>query len=308
MSGRIKEVWKKCIAVMLTSVFILGGSFCVYATESAAEDVENVENDILEEKNSINILLIGQDKREGEERQRSDTMILATLDKETKTLKLTSFMRDLYVQIPGYADNRMNAAYQLGGMELLDQVLETNFGIQVDGNIEVDFSAFQTMIDLLGGIEVELSQEEADYMMHYYPEWNLTAGVNLLTGEQALFHARNRSIGNSDYERTERQRDVVIAAFEKIREANLSTILPLADEAFSMIQTDLTHAEVLGYAMKVLAMDIETVESYRIPQDGAYTSSVIREMQVLVPDLEMCREYLQKILTGDAAGEENIQE
>lgn len=266
----------------------------------------DMEADILEGKDVVNLMLIGQDKRDGQERQRSDTMILATINKEKKVLQLTSFMRDLYVQIPGYSDNRMNAAYQFGGMELLDQVIETNFGIHVDGNIEVDFNGFQTFIDLLGGIELELTQEEADYIcgrnqnvlypQTYREDWNLQEGLNTLNGEQALIHARNRSIGNNDYRRTERQRDVLMAAFEKAKDADIGTMLELVDQGFSMTTTDMSHGEMLGYALNILSMDSANVESYRIPQDGAYTPAVIRQMQVLVPDLTKCREYLQDIL------------
>lgn len=267
----------------------------------------DMEENILDGKDVVNILLIGQDRREGQSRQRSDTMILATLNLEENKVSLTSFMRDLYVQIPGYSDNRMNAAYVFGGMELLDEVMETNFGIQIDGNVEVDFSGFETIIDLLGGIELELTQAEADYIcgrtqnvlypQPYREEWqNLTEGINTLTGEQALVHARNRSIGNSDYARTERQRDVLMACFEKVKDAGTFQLLSLIDDAFDMITTDITHGEMLGYAWNILDMGFDNIESYRIPQEGAYRSAVIRQMQVLVPDLEMCRSYLEEIL------------
>lgn len=267
----------------------------------------DMEEDILEGKDVVNILLIGQDRREGEQRQRSDTIILATLNLEDEKISLTSFMRDLYVQIPGYSDNRINAAYAFGGMELLDSVLETNFGIHVDGNVEVDFSGFQTIIDLLGGVDIELSQAEADYLCGrnrnvLYPQayreaWQyLTEGINTLNGEQALLHARNRSIGNSDYERTERQREVLLACFEKVKNTGKLKLLSMVDDAFDMITTDITHGEMLGYALNLLNMGFDGMESYRIPQDGAYHSAVIRQMQVLVPDLEKCRSYLAEIL------------
>lgn len=267
----------------------------------------DMEEDILDGKDVVNILLIGQDRREGEVRQRSDTIILATINLEEEKISLTSFMRDLYVQIPGYSDNRINAAYAFGGMELLDEVLETNFGIQVDGNVEVDFNGFQTIVDLLGGVDIELSQAEADYLcgrnqnvlypQEYREDWQyLTEGVNTLNGEQALLHARNRSIGNSDYERTERQREVLVACFEKVKDTGTMKLLSMVDDVFDMITTDITHGEMLGYAWNLLDIGIDSLETYRIPQDGAYQSAVIRQMQVLVPDLEKCRRYLAEIL------------
>lgn len=110
----------------------------------------------------INILLIGQDARSGETRARSDSMILLTFDTDKKTVTMTSFLRDLYVKIPGYQDNKLNAAYAFGGMPLLNKTLEVNFGVQVDGNVEVNFSRFAEVIDLLGGVDMELRQDEAN--------------------------------------------------------------------------------------------------------------------------------------------------
>ena len=108
--------------------------------------------------NIVNILLIGQDTRTGV-RSRSDSMILVTFNKDRDTITMTSFMRDLYVSIPGYKNSRINAAYSYGGMQLLDATLEQNFGIHVDGNVEVDFTQFADIIDLLGGVEMELTSK-----------------------------------------------------------------------------------------------------------------------------------------------------
>ena len=104
----------------------------------------------------INILLIGQDRRPGEGRTRSDSMILCTIDTQEKTMVMTSFLRDLYVDIPDwngrtYQDNRLNACYAFGGMGMLDLALQNNFGVQVDHNIEVDFSGFEEIIKIFGG-------------------------------------------------------------------------------------------------------------------------------------------------------------
>lgn len=265
--------------------------------------------DVMKDKDVVNILLIGQDRREGESRQRSDSMILATLNKKNSSISLTSFMRDLYVQIPGYSDNRINAAYAFGGMELLDSTIETNFGVHIDGNVEVDFSGFQILIDKLGGIDMELNQAEADYICGrnsnvLYPQenrsdWNLTAGMNHLTGEQALIHARNRSIGNSDYARTERQRSVLTAAFDKMKSSDPATIVTLINEALPLLTTDLDSQTILGYAMEIVKMGIGDVQSYRVPIDGAYTPAVIRQMQVLVPDLQKNQEYLKETLYSE---------
>lgn len=297
------STWKKgliCLgAVMLleSPVVPLQTTYTVKAQETASEtDTSNIKS----------ILLIGQDKREGESRQRSDSMILATLDKDKGTISLTSFMRDLYVSIPGYSSTRINAAYAYGGMDLLDQTLEENFGVKIDGNVEVDFEVFQVLVDKVGGIDLELTQAEADYICGrdqgvLYPQplrtdWNLQAGVNHLDGEQALIHARNRSIGNSDYRRTERQQEVLMAAFAKVKDLSVFKIAGLIKDIMPLVTTDLSLWDMTGYAMDVMSIGTDEIASYRIPEDGAYTPQTIDGMQVLVPDLEQNREYLQQIL------------
>ena len=228
-----------------------------------------------------------------------------TLNKKTKQISMTSFMRDLYVQIPGYSDNRINAAYAFGGMDLLDSTLNTNFGVEIVGNVEVDFGEFQTLIDSIGGIDLELTQDEADYICGRkrdvtYPQqlrtdWNLHEGVNHLTGEQALIHARNRSLGN-DYARTDRQRAVLMAIINKVKQMDAVSIVNFINQVLPLLTTDMTSGEILGYAMEALQMNFDSEHSYRIPAEGTYTGAVIRGMQVLVPDLAANQTYLMDVL------------
>lgn len=276
-------------------------------TASAVYTVKAQENDATVDTSNIkSILLIGQDKQGDQTRQRSDSMILATLDKDQGTISLTSFMRDLYVAIPGYSSTRINAAYAYGGMELLDETLEENFGVQIDGNVEVDFEVFKVLVDKVGGIDLELTQAEADYICGrdqsvLYPQplrtdWDLQEGMNHLDGEQALIHARNRSIGNSDYRRTERQQEVLMAAFEKVKDLSAFSIAGLVKDVLPLVTTDLSFTEIIGYAMDVMSIGTGDIATYRIPEDGAYTPQTISGMQVLVPDLEQNRKYLQQVL------------
>ena len=135
-------IWKKTLICLGAVLFLESPAVSTafaYTVKAENTDAEAATSNIK------SILLIGQDKREGESRQRSDSMILATLDKDQGTVSLTSFMRDLYVAIPGYSTTRINAAYAYGGMDLLDQTLEENFGVKIDGNVEVDFEVFQVL-------------------------------------------------------------------------------------------------------------------------------------------------------------------
>lgn len=297
------SILKKSL-VFLGAVLLLESPAAAAVTEHT---VQAKETDSETDTDNIkSILLIGQDRREEQSRQRSDSMILATLDKDQGTISLTSFMRDLYVSIPGYSSTRINAAYAYGGMELLDETLEENFGIKIDGNVEVDFEVFKVLVDKVGGIDLELTQAEADYICGrdqsvLYPQplrtdWNLQAGVNHLDGEQALIHARNRSIGNSDYRRTERQQEVLKAAFAKVKDLGILDMGGLVKDVLPLVTTDLSLWDMTGYALDVIGMSVDDISSYRIPEDGSYTPQTINGMQVLVPDLAQNREYLQQVL------------
>ncbi len=269
------------------------------ATQPPAVDFGSPDTLIGGSRDIVNILLIGQDRRPGETRARSDSMILCTINKETKTMVLTSILRDLYVQIPGYQDNRVNVAYAAGGMKLLNQTLEQNFGLQIDGNVEVDFSQFQTIVDLLGGVSIDLRQDEAK-LINKNTGSKLTEGRNLLNGEQALNYARIRSLdGDGDFSRTNRQRKVINAILDTYKNAGLGTILSMLDDILPMITTDMSNLEILAYAMELGPMLPEmTVLSQRIPADGTYSGQMIRGMAVLVADMDAARRLLQETLLG----------
>ena len=273
-----------------------------------AEDVQWAEEaeELEESDDIINILLIGQDRRTGEGRSRSDTIIMVTVNKPAKTLTLTSFMRDMYVPIPGRSDNRINVPYLTGGMSLLDATIKRNFGVTIDANVVVDFYGFIDIVDLMGGIEIELTEKEADYMNRNFSwdiddgledEWNLTAGVQQLSGSQALSYARMRKVGNSDYERTERQRRVVAKLIEKAKSLSVAELNLLLQHALPLITTDLEDTQILSYAWELfpLLQELE-IQTLRIPVDGGYESKMIDGMAVLVPDLWYNRIKLQEIM------------
>lgn len=245
----------------------------------------------------VNILLIGQDRRSQDEQARSDTMILCTFNKKEKTLTLTSFLRDLYVQIPGYEDNRINTAYAIGGSTLLNETLKHNFGILIDANVEVDFSEFSSLINLLGGVSIELRQDEADAINKTVPG-NLTAGQQWLTGEQALAYSRIRNLdADGDFSRTNRQRKVIGALLEAYKDADLKELVSLFQNALPMIHTDLGESGFLRLAINLFPMlSGAELASQRIPAEDAYVQRSIRGMSVLVADMDAAREMLIQTL------------
>lgn len=250
-------------------------------------------------ENVVSILLIGQDARPGEGRSRSDSMILVTFNKTKKTITMTSFLRDMYVQIPGYYQTKMNAAYALGGMELLDATLEQNFGVRPDGNVEVNFSRFAEVIDLLGGVDMELRQDEAQYINKETGRNTLSGGLQHLDGEQALHYSRIRYLDpDADFSRTNRQRKVISALIDKFRGTKLTTLMGLLDDLLPMITTDMSNKEILDLAKDLFPMLADcTVISQRVPADGKYYFATINKMSCIVADMDAARKLLAETLS-----------
>ena len=236
----------------------------------------------------LNFLLVGQDRRPGEGRQRSDTMILCSINTKTKKVSMISFLRDLYVQIPGYSDNRLNAAYVFGGFPLLKSALYVNFGITVDGCFEVDFDGFTALIDQIGGVDITLTEAESSRVGK-----GTSAGLNHLDGRQALAYARIRKI-DSDFQRTNRQRTVLLAAFNKVKGLGVTKLMQLLDTALPYLTTDMSNGDIYATAIKLLPLVTSvSVSTYSVPPEGTYSNVYIRQMAVLYPDLAAIRRILQ---------------
>ena len=269
----------------------LEGLESVDASDVVFETMDVLEGDV------INIMLIGQDRRPGEDRARSDSMILVSLNKEKGTIQLTSFMRDLYVQIPGYLDTRLNAAYRYGGTDLMNETFKVNFGLEIDGNVMVDFDEFTEIIEILGGVTLEISSSEAGYM-NKHSDNRFSSGRNYFNAEDALTFTRMRYAAGGDYGRTDRQRRVIMAIANSFRDADLVTIFNVIDQVLPHIVTNLTDAQIIEYATAGLTIlgNGGEMQTLRIPQDDAHYNANIRGMAVLVPNLEMCREDLKEFI------------
>lgn len=229
---------------------------------------ETTEEQWVKNENVINIMLIGQDREPGESRARSDSMILATCNLESKTITLTSFLRDAYVQIPGYAPQKLNHAYAFGGMKLLNETLRINYGVIVDGDVEVDFSGFENLIDMLGGVTINLTAAEAEHLEPW--GWGLTSGVNRLTGEQALYYSRIRYI-DTDYRRTERQRTVIMSVINEYKTKAIGEMLQILEDALPMVTTNMEKGEIMDYALKVGPMLAgANFQTMQIPAPGTF--------------------------------------
>ena len=234
--------------------------------------------EVIEDNELINILLIGQDARTAASWQKSEVMILCTFNKNAKTVTTTSFLKDMYVQIPGHGNNKLNVAYTIGGMKLLRQTLQENFGVHIDGCVAVNFGGFIKLIDMVGGVEIGLTAGEASYLnengnwgVTSHNGWNLKQGKNVLSGAQALGYSRIFVL-DSEMARTGRQRNVIAALIQQAKKKNLVELYDLAKEAAAMISTDMSDNQIKEYITKVapLLMDLNLI-TQRIPADGSYS-------------------------------------
>ena len=256
------------------------------------EDVSWDDKDVLrQEENVINILIAGE---EGifDDRGRTDALLIGTLNLNTKSIKLTSLMRDMYVQIPGYSDNKLNAAYHIGGMPLLVETVEHNFDVKIDGYVLVDFNAFEYIIDRIGGVTIKLSKAEADYLNttnYISKEYNrnVYAGNITLNGNQALGYARVRHVPNGnqtgDFGRTQRHRNLLNAVYKKLMTRGLTDLLNLLPELLGMVTTNLTKNQCIEYATALINMGGLELEMLRLPAEGLYKITSVRGMSVVLP-------------------------
>lgn len=238
----------------------------------------------------INVLLIGQDARAGEESKNADTMILVTVNKETKKITMTSFLRDTLAYIPTVLDKdgnphsgrtKLTLAYamgykwggDLGAMEIVDKVIERNFGAVVDHNIEVNMEAFDACINALGGVTITLDEDEVKYMNTYFKNYDdrvFEVGDNLVDGWAAEVYVRTRHAnnGDNDFNRTDRQRAVIAQVLEKVKGMSLTQINKLIDELLPMVLTDMTNTDITNYAVELLPLLKDmTLDSIQCPNE-----------------------------------------
>lgn len=269
----------------------------------------------------VNVLLVGADKNNDEQNKnverRSDSMMIATLDVKHSKLKITSLMRDMYVDIPGYGGNKLNAAYSFGGIKLLYKTLAQNFGIKMDGYVEVNFDAFVNVIDELGGVEVNLTKSEAVNLRqtNYIKRRKYRAvkeGKQIFNGYQALGYCRIRhgkrqpnghypgvytaSGKGDDYGRTERQRLTIQAILKKVKQLSPEELIKLAQVIMPNVKTDISKDKIYSYLMAAFRMGTTKLNQFSLPIEGGYSSQFIRGQQCLVPDLEANKAALKKFI------------
>lgn len=312
---KIHPFIKGFLGCILVVVILVGGVGFVFGSvvhgKLNFEKIESVSREPFKEDGVKNILLIGNDSRTQDESGRSDAMILISISSKTNSIHMTSLLRDIYVEIPGHDGNRLNAAYAYGGPELLMETLEENFGIEVNRYMLVNFQAFANLVDAVGGVDLDVTNEEVQYINGYLVEYNQLegraegtdyldtslSGTIHLNGPQALAYCRNRYIG-TDFARTERQRKVLSAAMKSAPVAMLTNGGELIEGIASNVTTNLTKSEISGLMIQAPAMLTYDLIQGSIPLEGTYSNATIRGMSVLEVDFEANKQYIQTEIYG----------
>lgn len=279
--------------------------------EPLEENLYISSDELYSDPDQINILLVGVDARETEVGSRSDTMMLVTLDNKNGQIKLTSFLRDSYVDVAGRNRwSKLNSAYFRGGIQMLVDTLELNFGVEIPYYALVDFEIFMTIVDELGGINVDVTEKESYYTYHSGSVGvpvRIEAGEDvLLNGQQALWYSRIRYL-DSDFMRTKRQRKVISAIVEKALTKEIPELLDLAETIIPLVKTNLDSDKILEVGIDAVLDKAYTypIVQHRIPADKTWSDKTISGVGAcLVMDMEENRELFRSFLSEKQEVEE----
>ena len=288
----MRKVFQRWICFTVAVLLMLGGKNTVFAVEQENETGSSEKSDI------YNILLVGTDRRDDSWNGNSDVIIVATINETAQKLCLTSFMRDLYADIPEYGVHKINYAYAAGGVDALKATLQSNYQVEVDNYAVVDFSEMAEIINLAGGVEITVNDAEADVLNGYLVSMNATesslpcGGTYLLNGNQAVAYMRIRYVGNNDYERTQRQRNVLRAIFESASDMDVEDIALFVGKMLTFADNDFDLLDLMKLTAGLPDYLDYPLEEARVPFDGMYYS----ENEMLVPDFESTRQKLYEIM------------
>lgn len=248
------------------------------------EETVYEDKDLLSTDDVLNIMLYGADQYG--DQGLSDTMILLSLDNRNKKIKMTSFLRDTYVSIPGYYPHKLNLAYSLGGMYegnaagLSIKTIEANYGIRIDRYATVNFATFMDIVDILGGVELYVTDNEIGYInaqIAYNGQSDYlyaSEGMVTLNGQQALWYARNRGgfgYGGDDWDRTDRQRKFLEAVINNVKDASLSELIQIVNSVGPNITTNLKKTEIQALLTRSLTYLNYDIEQCHMPPDGTWS-------------------------------------
>ena len=270
--------------------------------------------DLLSDPYVLNIMLFGADQYGNE--GLSDSMILLSIDNRHEKIKMTSFLRDTYISIPGHWSSKLNAAYAFGGAELSIATIESNYGIRVDRYAIVNFETFKEIVDIMGGVDIELTQDEIYYIndqitqngQSEYLPWDTQEGIVHLNGQQALWYSRNRGgyvngteYSGSDWDRVERQRKFLNAVIDDMSSASLTELVDIVNAVGPNVTTNIKNSELTSLVAGAPNYLKYKVEQVSIPTDGTWGYGFNEAGSViLVNDWDRARYDLAKFIYEDS--------
>lgn len=278
-------------------------------SDSALGIHEEIANKTSELKDVTNIALFGIDNRSEGEHGRSDSIIILTIDKKHDKIKLSSIMRDSYVNIDGHGKDKINHAYAFGGPQLAIKTINQNYGLNIRDFVTVDFNGLAEIIDALGGLQINIRKDEVQYVNNgilevsnlnkkEYPYIDGPGMLNL-NGVQAVSYSRIRSTAGGDFERTDRQRLVLELMFKKIQTAGVTKYPALVNSLSKYVTTSLGSSDMIKIGTEVLTNGITTVEQQRFPLDGYSTGKTINKVWYLVYNDEVTRKQIYDYIFDD---------
>ncbi|MDU4892247.1 MAG: LCP family protein [Clostridium sp.] len=300
-----KRLWLRVLVSILVIIIALffGGYFYVHSKLNKMDKVEVDKSDLgisqeittnyTNTEKIKNIALFGVDAPDGEN-GRSDSIMIATIDPAHKKLKLTSIMRDSYVNIPERGLDKINHAYAFGGPQLAIKTINENFGLNITDFMTVNFSSLPIIIDALGGVEINITDEEISHIPGIS-----SAGTYNLTGDQALAYSRIRYAEGGDYKRTERQRTVLEGLFQKALSMPATSYVSTLDTVLPYIQTNMSSNDILSLGTKALTSFNGQLEQQRFPLDGYCEGAMIDGVYYLTFDAETTKQQFMDYIFED---------
>lgn len=288
-----------CLAVLvLTGIVFFAKSFQEdNTTPWQAPDNSGAEAEPSPLSDVVNVLLVGTDHPdEGESFSRSDAIMIASLNPFDQTVQLISILRDTYVDVPGHGGSRLNEAHSAGGTELLLETINHNFALDLQYYVEVDFGGFTEVVDLLGGVEIPVTDAES---FHVFGETK-PAGTYQLNGEQTLDYCRIRKI-DSDFNRTARQRNVLYAMYEKFQSQEDKLLFQLLRKVYPMIETNMDISGMMTLYRQYRMLEDVSLAQMHLPVDGGFEEKSVYGQDVLLIDLPKNIAALHRTLYGEDA-------
>jgi LCP family protein required for cell wall assembly len=245
----------------------------------------------------VNLALFAVDRRQDGDKANSDVIMVISIDQQSGKIKMSSIMRDTYVNIDGHGMDKINAAYALGGPQLAIKTINQNFDLDIKDYVNVDFYSAAKIVDALGGVEVNVKQPELSYLNNYLNEVAIyekipavhvnSAGLQKLTGRQAVAYTRIRGVGNGDYERTERQRSVLVALFNKMKSSGPELFPVFASQILPNLETSMPPMTLMTFGGAVLNSKNKVIDQARFPLDGQSAGKRINNIWYLTTDLKV---------------------